>query len=90
MPRAELFERGITPAQPPIKTHQGGGLYIGEDGKPEALIAKISQETLAEMVGTTRSRVSFFTDKFRKREFVAYNRGARGIHRSLVNFLLCD
>jgi CRP/FNR family transcriptional regulator, cyclic AMP receptor protein len=63
---------------------------LGEDGKPEAMIAKISQESLAEMVGTTRSRVSFFMNKFRKLGFVAYDRGALSVRRSLVNVLLHD
>jgi CRP/FNR family transcriptional regulator, cyclic AMP receptor protein len=63
---------------------------IGKDGKPEAVIAKISQESLAEMVGTTRSRVSFFMNKFRKRGFVAYDRGGLSVRRSLVNVLLQD
>jgi CRP/FNR family transcriptional regulator, cyclic AMP receptor protein len=58
--------------------------------KPEAVIAKISQESLAEMIGTTRSRVSFFMNKFRKRGFVAYDRGALSVRRSLVNVLLQD
>ena len=60
------------------------------DGKPEAVIAKISQESPAEVVGTTRSRVSFFLNKFRKRGFVAYDRRALSIRRSLVNVLLHD
>lgn len=63
---------------------------LGEDGKPEAVIAKISQESLAEMVGTTRSRVSFFMNKFRKLGFVAYDTGGLSIRRSLVNVLLRD
>lgn len=52
---------------------------LGKDGKPEAVIAKISQESLAERIGTTRSRVSFFMNKFRKLGFVAYNRGALSV-----------
>src|SRR5690349_7516365 len=63
---------------------------LGEDGKREAVIAKISQETLAEMVGTTRSRVSFFMNKFRRRGFVAYNRRALSVRSSLVTVLLQD
>jgi CRP-like cAMP-binding protein len=63
---------------------------IGRDGAPEAVIAKISQETLAEMVGTTRSRVSFFMNKFRKLGFVAYNRGALCVYSSLLTVLLND
>ena len=63
---------------------------LGKDGKPAAVIAKISQESLAEMIGTTRSRVSFFMNKFRKRGFVAYNRGGLSVHSSLLNVLLHD
>jgi CRP-like cAMP-binding protein len=63
---------------------------LGQDGKPEAVIAKISQESLAEMIGTTRSRVSFFMNKFRKLGFVAYNRGTLCIYSSLLNVLLLD
>jgi CRP/FNR family transcriptional regulator, cyclic AMP receptor protein len=63
---------------------------LGEDGKPEAVIAKISQESLAEMVGTTRSRVSFFMNKFRKLGFVAYDTGGLSVRRSLLNVLLSD
>ena len=47
--------------------------HFGKEGKPETVIAKISQETLAEMIGTTRSRVSFFMNKFRKLGFIDYN-----------------
>jgi Crp-like helix-turn-helix domain len=54
---------------------------LGKDGKPEAVIAKISEESLAEMIGTTRSRVSFFMNKFRKLGFVAYNRGSASAAR---------
>jgi CRP/FNR family cyclic AMP-dependent transcriptional regulator len=63
---------------------------LGKDGKPEAVMAKIRQETLAEMIGTTRSRVSFFMNKFRKLGFVAYNRGGLSVHRPLLNVLLHD
>ena len=63
---------------------------LGKDGKPEAVITKISQESLAEMVGTTRSRVSFFMNRFRKAGFVAYNRGALSVRRSLIDVLLHD
>ena len=57
------------------------------------MIAKISQQTLAEMIGTTRSRVSFFMNKFRKLGFIAYNGGIGGgieIHSSLLNVVLHD
>src|SRR6202171_1451393 len=49
--------------------------HFGKEGKPEPVIAKISQETLAEMIGTTRSRVSFFMNKFRKMGFIEYSGG---------------
>lgn len=60
---------------------------FGKEGKPERVIPKISQETLAEMVGTTRSRVSFFMNRFRKLGFVKYN-GELEIHSSLLNVIL--
>jgi CRP/FNR family cyclic AMP-dependent transcriptional regulator len=62
---------------------------FGKDGKPEPVIAKISQETLAEMVGTTRARVNFFMNKFRKLGFVDYNGGIQ-VHSSLLNVILHD
>jgi CRP/FNR family transcriptional regulator, cyclic AMP receptor protein len=54
---------------------------FGKDGKPEPVLAKISQETLAEMIGTTRSRVSFFMNKFRKLGFIDYNGSSRSTIR---------
>ena len=62
---------------------------FGKEGRQEAVIAKISQETLAEMVGTTRSRVSYFMNKFRKLGFIEYN-GALEVHNSLLNVVLHD
>ena len=62
---------------------------FGKEGKPEPVIAKISQETLAEMVGTTRSRVSHFMNKFRKLGFIEYN-GTLEVHNSLLNVVLRD
>ena len=62
---------------------------FGKDGKPEPVIAKISQEMLAEMVGTTRARVSFFMNKFRKLGFIDYNGGIE-VHSSLLNVILHD
>jgi CRP/FNR family cyclic AMP-dependent transcriptional regulator len=62
---------------------------FGKEGKPEPLIAKISQETLAEMIGTTRSRVSFFMNKFRKLGLIEYNGGIK-VHSSLLNLVLHD
>ena len=63
--------------------------HFGKEGKHEPMIAKISQETLAEMIGTTRSRVSFFMNKFRKLGFLYYNGGIH-VHSSLVNVVLHD
>jgi CRP/FNR family cyclic AMP-dependent transcriptional regulator len=63
--------------------------HFGKDGKPEVAIPKISQETLAEMVGTTRSRVSFFMNRFRKLGFIRYN-GELEVHSSLLNIVLHD
>jgi len=63
--------------------------HFGKDDKPEPVIAKISQETLAEMIGTTRSRVSFFMNKFRKLGFIDYN-GEMHVHSSLLNVVLHD
>jgi CRP/FNR family transcriptional regulator, cyclic AMP receptor protein len=60
---------------------------FGKEAKPEPIIAKISQETLAEMIGTTRSRVSFFMNKFRKLGFIEYNGGIE-VHSSLLNVVL--
>ena len=64
---------------------------FGKEAKPEPIIAKISQETLAEMIGTTRSRVSFFMNKFRKLGLIDYNGGIGGgieVHSSLLNAVL--
>ncbi len=62
---------------------------FGKEGRPEPIIAKVSQETLAEMIGTTRSRVSFFMNKFRRLGFIAYN-GHLEIHSSLLSVVLAD
>jgi len=62
---------------------------FGKEGKPEPVIPKVSQETLAEMIGTTRSRVSFFMNKFRKLGFIEYNGDLR-VHSSLLNMALHD
>jgi CRP-like cAMP-binding protein len=62
---------------------------FGKEGKPEPIIAKISQKTLAEMIGTTRSRVSFFMNRFRKLGFIEYN-GRIEVHSSLLNVVLHD
>jgi CRP-like cAMP-binding protein len=62
---------------------------FGKNGKPEQVIPKISQETLAEMVGTTRARVSFFMNKFRKLGFVSYDGGLE-VHSALLNVILHD
>ena len=62
---------------------------FGEPGEPERFIPKISQETLAEMIGATRSRVSFFMNRFRKLGFIEYS-GRIKVHRSLLNVVLHD
>ena len=62
---------------------------FGKEGKPEPVIAKLNQETLAEMIGTTRSRVNFFMNKFRKLGFIEYN-GDLKVHNSLLNVILHD
>jgi CRP/FNR family cyclic AMP-dependent transcriptional regulator len=62
---------------------------FGKEGRPERIVAKVSQETLAEMIGTTRSRVSFFMNKFRKLGFIDYN-GHLEIHSSLLSVVLND
>jgi CRP/FNR family cyclic AMP-dependent transcriptional regulator len=62
---------------------------FGQPGEPQALIPKISQETLAEMIGTTRSRVSFFMNRFRKLGFIEYD-GQIRVHKSLLNVVLHD
>jgi CRP-like cAMP-binding protein len=62
---------------------------FGKESKPEPVIAKISQETLAGIIGTTRSRVSFFMNRFRKLGFIEYNGGLH-VHSSLLNIVLHD
>jgi CRP/FNR family transcriptional regulator, cyclic AMP receptor protein len=67
--------------------------HFGKDGIPETVVPKISQETLADMVGTTRSRVSFFMNRFRKLGFIDYSGGEDGglqVHSSLLNVVLHD
>ena len=63
---------------------------FGKEGQPVPIIAKISQETLAEMIGTTRSRVSFFMNKFRELGFVNYDDHQIEVHSSLLNVILHD
>ena len=63
--------------------------HFGKEGAPETVAPKISQETLAEMIGTTRSRVSFFMNRFRKLGFIEYN-GQLSVHSSLLNVVLHD
>ena len=62
---------------------------FGKEGRPEPVVAKVSQETLAELIGTTRSRVSFFMNRFRKMGLINYN-GHLEIHSSLLNVVLHD
>jgi len=67
--------------------------HFGKDGVPNPVVPKMSQETLAQMVGTTRSRVSFFMNRFRKMGFINYNGGTENgleIHSSLLNIVLHD
>jgi CRP/FNR family cyclic AMP-dependent transcriptional regulator len=63
---------------------------FGKDGRPEPVIANVSQETLAEMIGTTRSRVSHFMNKFRKLGFIHYDGDGLEVHSSLLNVILHD
>ncbi len=63
---------------------------FGQESKPIPLIAKMSQETLAEMIGTTRSRVSFFLNRFRELGFIDYSGGGMHVHSSLVSVVLHD
>ena len=63
---------------------------FGKESRPEPIIAKISQETLADMIGTTRSRVSFFMNKFRELGFVDYNGQQIEVHSSLLDVVLHD
>jgi CRP-like cAMP-binding protein len=63
--------------------------HFGKESKTESIVPKISQETLADMVGTTRSRISFFMNKFRKLGLIDYNGGLQ-IHSSLLNIILHD
>jgi CRP/FNR family transcriptional regulator, cyclic AMP receptor protein len=60
------------------------------EGKPEPVVPKVSQEMLAEMIGTTRSRVSFLMNWFRKSDFLDYDGGGLQVHSSLLNVILHD
>ena len=64
--------------------------HFGKEGVPETVIPKMSQETLAEMIGTTRSRVSFFINRFRKLGFLDYGEGGLQVHSSLLSVVLHD
>jgi CRP/FNR family transcriptional regulator, cyclic AMP receptor protein len=64
--------------------------HFGKEGVPETVIPKISQDTLAEMIGTTRSRVSFFMNRFRKLGFLDYGGSGLKVHSSLLNIVLHD
>ena len=64
--------------------------HFGKEGAPQIVIPKISQETLAEMIGTTRSRVSFFMNRFRKLGFLDYGENGMQVHSSLLNIVLHD
>ena len=63
---------------------------FGKESKPDLVVTPISQETLAEMIGTTRSRVNFFMNKFRRLGFIDYNGGGLEVHASLLNMVLHD
>ena len=63
---------------------------FGKESKPEPIIANISQQTLAEMIGTTRSRVSSFMNNFRRLGFIDYNSDGLSVHSSLLNVVLHD
>jgi CRP-like cAMP-binding protein len=60
----------------------------GKEDQPEGLIPKVSQETLADMIGTTRARVNFFMNKFRKLGFIQYNNDGCQVHKSLLSVVL--
>jgi hypothetical protein len=62
---------------------------FGKPGEPQTVIPRVTQQTLAEMIGTTRSRVSFFMNRFRKLGYLQYN-GRIHVHRSLLNVVLHD
>jgi len=64
--------------------------HFGKEGVPDTVVPKISQETLAEMIGTTRSRVSFFMNRFRELGFVNYGENGLQVHSSLLNVVLHD
>ena len=64
--------------------------HFGKEGKPETVIPNMSQEVLAEMIGTTRSRVSFFMNRFRKLGFVNYDKDGLQVHSSLLTVILHD
>jgi CRP-like cAMP-binding protein len=65
--------------------------HFGKEGVPEPVVPKVSQETLAEMIGTTRARVSFFMNRFRKLGFIDYGEGGGlQVHSSLLNIVLHD
>jgi len=62
----------------------------GKEDQPDGVLPKVSQETLSEMIGTTRSRVNFFMNKFRKLGFIQYNNGGLQVHKSLLSVVLHD
>jgi hypothetical protein len=87
---------GSNTANPELPANRGRTFHprallarFGKEGTSESVVPRISQETLAEMVGTTRSRVSFFMNRFRKLGFIQYN-GELQVHSSLLNVVLLD
>jgi CRP/FNR family transcriptional regulator, cyclic AMP receptor protein len=83
----------LLPSSIPAKRGWPGSFLLlarfGKEGIPEKVVPKISQEVLAEMIGTTRSRVSFFMNRFRKLGFIHHNGGLQ-VHSSLLNVVLHD
>jgi len=82
---------GCGPLRLCVRVEDGGYplAQFGKEDKPETIVPKISQETLASIVGTTRSRVSYFLNKFRRLGFIEYN-GELHVHRTLLNVILYD
>jgi CRP-like cAMP-binding protein len=85
--QADLIDQLFNPSEKRLARILLLMAQFGQPGEPKPVIPKISQETLAEMVGTTRSRVSFFMNRFRKLGFIEYNGGIH-VHRSLLNVIL--
>ena len=87
--QADLVDQLFNSSEKRLATDSAVDGRIRQAGEPETLIPKITQETLAEMIGTTRSRVSFFMNRFRNLGFIEYN-GRIQVHKSLLNVVLHD